>query len=250
MSDAIHTDEDIEQANIFPKVVIKALPQLRIFHQKLRDEGLTRGIIGPRDADILWERHILNSAALVPFIYKAMRGKQFSTVADIGSGGGFPGLVLAACLPSCSFTLIEPMERRVQWLNECVEEMSLNNVVVVRARAEQAIEALRRAHGNTASRIKKNPNVVVDDEILEAITHPFTVVTCRAVAPLTKLVPWTLPLLQTHGKLIALKGRSAREEINKAKQVIRQYGGTHPFVTQAEVGEGFEPTHVVTITKI
>ena len=104
--------------------------KLRIFHDKLAQEGEPRGLIGPRDVSIIWERHILNSAAIVPFVREATVRRQFKTVADIGSGGGFPGIVAAACLPDHRFTLVEPMERRVEWLNECVNDMGLDNVTV------------------------------------------------------------------------------------------------------------------------
>ena len=124
-----------------------ALGKLRVFHAKLAEEGEPRGLIGPRDVGIIWERHILNSAAIVPFVKEATAKKQFKTVADIGSGGGFPGIVAAACLPDHRFTLVEPMERRVEWLNECVADMELNNVTVVRARANEMIEAIAGAAG-------------------------------------------------------------------------------------------------------
>lgn len=121
--------------------------KLRVFHAKLAEEGEPRGLIGPRDVGIIWERHILNSAAIVPFVKEATAKKQFKTVADIGSGGGFPGIVAAACLPDHRFTLVEPMERRIEWLNECVADMELNNVTVVRARANEMIEAIAGAAG-------------------------------------------------------------------------------------------------------
>lgn len=140
MSDV--TDE-LDDSPMLEEVLGDALGKLRVFHAKLAEEGEPRGLIGPRDVGIIWERHILNSAAIVPFVKEATAKKQFKTVADIGSGGGFPGIVAAACLPDHRFTLVEPMERRVEWLNECVADMELNNVTVVRARANEMIEPLR-----------------------------------------------------------------------------------------------------------
>lgn len=210
------------------EVLGAALPALRVFHAKLAEEGEPRGLIGPRDVDIIWERHILNSAAIVPFVREATEGAAHRTVADVGSGGGFPGLVAAACLPDHRFTLIEPMERRVEWLGECVEAMGLTNVTVMRARSEEVIDRLHSRRGGL---------------------HPFTVVTCRAVAPMTKLAGWTLPLLAPHGRLVALKGRSAQAEIDKADKEIRKRGGHDARVCEAPVGPGLEPTHVVLVDK-
>lgn len=219
--------DQLDGSPVLSEVLGDALPKLTVFHGKLMREGEPRGLIGPRDVSIVWERHILNSAAIVPFVLRATENERHKTVADVGSGGGFPGLVAAACLPDHSFTLIEPMERRVEWLNECVDDMGLENVTVVRARSEEVIARLRKTPG----------------------MHPFAVVTCRAVAPMTKLSGWTLPLLKSHGRLIALKGRSAQAEIDKAAKEIAKRGGVRPRVVEAPVGSGLEPTHVVMVDK-
>ena len=124
--------DELQESPVLARVLGDALPRLERFHDKLSQEGEPRGLIGPRDVDIIWERHILNSAAIVPYVRKATDGARFRTVADVGSGGGFPGLVTACCLPECSFTLIEPMERRVEWLAECVDLMGLKNVSIIR----------------------------------------------------------------------------------------------------------------------
>lgn len=219
--------DELTGSPILGDVLGTAMPRLEMFHMKLAREGEPRGLIGPRDVSIIWERHILNSAAIVPFIRQALEGVQFKTVADVGSGGGFPGLVAAACLPDCRFTLIEPMERRVEWLHECVDMMGLSNVSITRARSEELIAAMRSDH----------------------TMHPFAVVTCRAVAPMTKLAGWTLPLLKPHGRLVALKGRSAQAEIDKAAAAIRRYRGVNPRVVEAPVAPGLDSTHVVLIDK-
>lgn len=219
--------DQLDGSPVLSEVLGDALSKLTVFHGKLMREGEPRGLIGPRDVSIVWERHILNSAAIVPFVLRATENERYKTVADVGSGGGFPGLVAAACLPDHSFTLIEPMERRVEWLNECVDDMGLENVTVVRARSEEVIARLRKTPG----------------------MHPFAVVTCRAVAPMTKLSGWTLPLLKSHGRLIALKGRSAQAEIDKAAKEIAKRGGVRPRVVEAPVGSGLKPTHVVMVDK-
>jgi len=219
--------DELNGSPILKEVLGDALPKLEVFHAKLEQEGELRGLIGPRDVDIIWERHILNSAAIVPFIREATDGMRFKTVADVGSGGGFPGIVAAACLPDHEFTLIEPMERRIEWLKECVDEMELGNVSIVRARSEEVIAALRKDRG----------------------MHPYAVVTCRAVAPMTKLSGWTLPLLKPQGRLVALKGRSAQAEIDKASKMIAKYKGVRPRVVEAPVGPGLEPTHVVLVDR-
>lgn len=220
------TDE-LNGSPILNDVLGDALPMLEVFHAKLEREGEPRGLIGPRDVDIIWERHILNSAAIVPFIREATDGMRFKTVADVGSGGGFPGIVAAACLPDHEFTLIEPMERRVEWLEECVNEMGLKNVTIIRARSEEVITSLRKDRSK----------------------HPYAVVTCRAVAPMTKLSGWTLPLLKPQGRLVALKGRSAPAEIEKAAKMIAKFKGVRSRVVEAPVGPGLESTHVVLVDK-
>lgn len=211
--------DQLEGSPVLAEVLGDALPQLTAFHAKLAAEGEPRGIIGPRDVGIIWERHILNSAAIVPFI-RATAGEG-PTIADIGSGGGFPGIIVAAMLPKAKVTLIEPMERRVEWLHEVVDELGLTNVRIMRARSEEAIAQHRH----------------------------FEVVTCRAVAPMTKLSGWTLPLLRAGGHLVALKGRSAQAEIDKAAKELRKRGGVDARVLDAPVGPGLEPTHVVIVTK-
>ena len=253
MSDV--TDE-LDDSPILEEVLGDALGKLRVFHAKLVEEGEPRGLIGPRDVAIIWERHILNSAAIVPFVRESTAKKQFKTVADIGSGGGFPGIVAAACLPDHQFTLVEPMERRIEWLNECVEDMELENVTVVRARANEMIEAIAGASGvqggnrgnGNARNGKGGPVLDLDGKPIQA-RHPFAVVTCRAVAPMTKLSGWTLPLLERGGRLVALKGRSAQEEIEKASKEIAKCGGVRPRVVDAEVGPGLESTHVLMVDK-
>ena len=219
--------DELNGSPILAEVLGDALPKLEIFHTKLEQEGEPRGLIGPRDVDIIWERHILNSAAIVPFIREVTDGQRFKTVADVGSGGGFPGIVAAACLPDHEFTLIEPMERRVEWLGECVEELGLENVTIMRARSEEVITALRQ----------------------DRSMHPYAAVTCRAVAPMTKLAGWTLPLLKPQGRLVALKGRSAQAEIDKAAKMIAKFKGVRPRVVEAPVGPGLESTHVVLVDK-
>lgn len=214
--------DPLEDSPVLDQVLGDALPAMKMFHVKLSRQGVLRGLIGPREVDRIWERHILNSAALAPFLadFKRRSGIDHLRVADVGSGAGFPGIVLAAMLPDDYFTLVEPMERRVGWLEEVVDELGLKNVRVRRARAEEL-------HGRAQ----------------------FDVVTCRAVASMTKLTPWVMPLVHRGGELIALKGRSAQAEIDKAQNILRHYRGVRASVHEAPVGEGLEPTHVVTVDK-
>lgn len=183
------------------------------YTEHLASSGIVRGLIGPREAPRLWERHVLNCAVVQELIPEKAR------VVDVGSGAGLPGLCLALARPDISITLVEPLERRVQWLNEVIEDLQLTNVTVMRARAEQAKKEL------------KNVDVV----------------TARAVSALIGLVDITLPLLKGRGQLLALKGRSAQDEVDKAKKKFNRFG-----VRSAEVltvGEDLlsEPTTVVRI---
>ena len=216
--------DPLEGSDVVRDACGDAFGKLEMFHGKLVAEGGKRGLIGPREVPRLWERHILNSAALVPFVEdfaaRAVPESEQCRVADIGSGAGFPGIVLAAMLPQAKFTLIEPMERRVDWLEEVVGELGLENVEVVRDRAED--------YPHKGS---------------------FDIVVCRAVARLAKLVPWVMPLVRPGGRVIALKGQSAQQEIDKAAKEIRKARGLDPAVHGAPVGQGLEPTFVVTIDK-
>ncbi len=184
------------------------------FHAMLTDEGVLRGLIGPREVPRLWERHLLNSAAVAPYLPSVGR------LVDVGSGAGLPGVVLAAMLPDVEVVLVEPMERRVDWLTEVIDRLGLDNVVVRRGRAEEY-------HG-----------------ALEA-----DAVTARAVAPLDRLARWTLPLLVPGGVLVALKGRQAATEVEAARHVVRKLGGRPAEVLEAGTIEGLETTTVVRVVR-
>lgn len=183
--------------------------------EHLASSGIVRGLIGPREAPRLWGRHVLNCAvveALIP---------QDARVADVGSGAGLPGLCLAIARPDLELTLIEPLERRVTWLNEIVQDLQLENVQVLRARGEQVEEL----PGGSA------PDVV----------------TARAVSALGGLLDFTLPLLQGSGELLALKGRSAQQEIDKARKQLKRHrvAQTEVLTLGSELLE--EPTTVVRV---
>ena len=289
-------DDELNDSPLLRQVLGDALVPMQRFHDKLLREGVEKGIIGPRDEDIIWERHILNSAAIVPFVQEQLNtDSHTATVADIGSGGGFPGIVLAACLPQCNVVLVEPMERRVIWLQEVIDELHLGNTVVLRKRAEDLIPQSSKAsmrHNKRASqsrrhgrrRIEERPvsynsrggsltsaaarNAdsqqdvnghdsstvtgeagLADPQSNPSIPQTFDVVTCRAVAPMTKLAGWTLPLLRSRGQLIALKGRSAKAELDKAAKEIKKCHGENPRVCLAPVAPGLEDTHVVLVDK-
>lgn len=182
------------------------------FASMLADQGETRGLIGPRELERLWERHILNSAAVVPFLGQGR-------IVDVGSGAGLPGIVIAAMLPDREVVLVEPMERRVAWLEEAAAEIGLDNVTVRRARAEEV-----------AGKLKADA------------------LTARAVASIDKLVKWCLPLLSETGHMALLKGRTAPEEIERAKYVLRKARLTAEILT-APTLPGLEPTTVVRIAR-
>ncbi|MCW3492969.1 16S rRNA (guanine(527)-N(7))-methyltransferase RsmG [Microbacterium sp. SSM24] len=184
----------------------------RQFAAALGEHGEERGLIGPLEPPRLWSRHILNSAIIAPLFSPGRVG-------DVGSGAGLPGLVLAIARPDVQWVLIEPMERRVVWLNEQVEALALDNVEVVRARAEEW---------------KGGPT-------LDAVT-------ARAVSALRTLVPLTAPLVRNGGELILLKGASAANEIDAADKQLRKFRVTNARVEV--VGEGVlaEPSRVIRAT--
>ncbi|MDP9806349.1 16S rRNA (guanine527-N7)-methyltransferase [Trueperella bonasi] len=192
-----------------------AWSRLTRFAQMLVDEGELRGLLGPRELDRLWTRHILNSTAVASFLPSSGR------VADVGSGAGFPGVVLATMRPDLNFDLIETMERRAIWLSDVKDELNLKNVNVIRSRAED---------------MPKNYSV--------------DVVTARAVAALKKLVPWTLPLLKPGGKLLALKGARAEQEIEEADQELFKFQAQSARVYDVDVWGTKEGTRVLEAVKV
>jgi 16S rRNA (guanine527-N7)-methyltransferase len=183
----------------------------REYVRALGVEGELRGLIGPLEPARLWTRHVLNSALVAPLL----RGE----VADVGSGAGLPGLVLAIARPDIRVTLIEPMERRVEWLTEQTTALGLDNVTVLRARAEE-----------------------VDDSLL------FDFVTARAVGALTKLIPLTAPLVRSGGELVLLKGQTVDGEIAKARKTISQFRLVDARVEVLGVGMPTEPTRIFRAT--
>ncbi|WP_301113826.1 16S rRNA (guanine(527)-N(7))-methyltransferase RsmG [Microbacterium sp.] len=157
----------------------------RAFTAALAREGEERGLIGPLELPRLWTRHILNSVIAAPLFH--------GSVADIGSGAGLPGIVLAIARPDVQWTLIEPMERRVTWLNEQIDALELTNAIVLRARAEDVPPA------------------------------SFDIVTARAVSALRTLIPITAPLVRDGGELTLLKGMNAANEIEAAQKQIKKF---------------------------
>jgi 16S rRNA (guanine527-N7)-methyltransferase len=178
----------------------------------LAGPGLERGLIGPRELPRLWERHVLNCAVVREALPVG------ASAADIGSGAGLPGLVLAIVRPDVRMTLVEPLQRRSSFLEEVVVDLGLTNVDVVRARAEELAGT-----------------VAVD------------VVTARAVARLDRLARWTLPLLSTGGRLLALKGDSAVDEVAEAADTLARMGAVSSTVREFGHGIVQPPTRVVVV---
>lgn len=165
------------------------------YAELLATEGVVRGLIGPREGPRLWERHLLNCAVLGGLV------PTDATVCDIGSGAGLPGLVLSIARPDLRVTLVEPLLRRTTFLEEVVAELGLERVEVHRSRAEDL-------HG----------------------VRTFDVVTSRAVAPLERLLGWSMPLVGPDGALVAMKGSSAAEEIRAAAEALRRHGCSTPEI--------------------
>jgi len=182
----------------------------RRFADALVAQGEERGLIGPLELPRLWTRHIINCALAAPLL----RG----TVADVGSGAGLPGLVLAIARPDLDFTLIEPMERRTDWLKEQASDLGLNNVVVFRGRAEEA------------------PRGAADT------------VTARAVGALSKLIPMVAPLSRRSGELLLFKGAAVGAELAKADRAIRNARLSNVRIEELGIGMATEVTRVFRAT--
>ena len=171
-------------------------------------DGDLLGLLGPREMPKLWSRHILNSAVVAELV------PDGASVADIGSGAGLPGIPMAIALPTSHFTLIEPMERRSEWLRRLVKELGLTNVTVLRSRAEEVGEV-------------------------------FDVATARAVSALPKLLRMTVPMVRKGGIVLALKGSKAADEIEDAKKLAKKLKIAGFEIVMAGEGLLSEPTLVV-----
>jgi 16S rRNA (guanine527-N7)-methyltransferase len=189
------------------------LPLAERYADLLATEGVLRGLIGPREAPRLWERHLLNSAVLAEAI------PESASVCDIGTGAGLPGLVVAIARPDVRITLVEPLLRRTTFLEEVIADLGLDHVSVVRGRADDL-------HGQAT----------------------FDVVTSRAVAPLERLLGWSMPLVAPEGALVAMKGRSAHEEIESAQSFLTTWRCGEPEVLELGDGVVSPPTTVVRVS--
>lgn len=193
------------------------LPRASAYADLLVTDGVVRGLIGPREAPRIWERHLINCAMVSEMIPIG------ASVIDVGSGAGLPGIVLAVARPDLTITLVEPLARRTAFLSEAVTALGLEaTVTVVRGRAED---------------VAGGPPVAAD------------VVTARAVAPLDRLAGWCLPLAAVGGRLLALKGASAADEVAEHWDAIARLGGGDPEVALCGVGVVDPPTTVVSIVR-
>jgi 16S rRNA (guanine527-N7)-methyltransferase len=186
-----------------------ALPAATAYAGILATRGVARGLLGPREVPRLWDRHLLNCAVVAELV-----AERRGTLLDLGSGAGLPGLVLAMVLPDTAVTLLEPMERRCRFLTECVTELELANVTVLRGRAED-------------------------------VTLRTDVVTARAVAPLPRLAELAVGVVRPGGMVLAIKGRTAADELKAAGPVLRRMGIRGAQVVRAGHGKVVPATTVV-----
>ncbi|MCQ4620058.1 16S rRNA (guanine(527)-N(7))-methyltransferase RsmG [Corynebacterium sp. CCUG 71335] len=189
------------------------LPLAQAYHDSLATTAAERGFIGPKEVPRLWDRHIFNCAVIGEAFKEGQR------IADIGSGAGLPGIPLAIARPDLDITLIEPLLKRSSYLSEVVAELDLTNVTVIRGRAEEQKKML------------------------------FDAVTSRAVAPLGKLASWSLPLVCPGGAMVAMKGASVSEELERDAKQIAKAGGVDADIFT--VGEGVleQPTTMIRIVR-
>lgn len=191
------------------------LPLAVRYADLLSTAGVERGLLGPRESPRLWDRHLLNCAVVADLI------PDGAVVADVGSGAGLPGVVLAIVRPDLRVTLIESLARRAAFLAEVVSELDLGAVSVCRSRAEDV-----------------------------AGSRTFTVVTARAVAPLDLLAGWCLPLCAPGGRLLAMKGATAAQEASEHAGAVRRSGGGEPRIVVCGSGVVDPPATVVVVPLI
>jgi 16S rRNA (guanine527-N7)-methyltransferase len=205
---------DIEQEPAAAAAIFgSGIDRARAYTQRLAADSETYGLLGPRELPKIWSRHVINSALLSELV------PDGSLVADVGSGAGLPGIPMAIAQPKAHFTLIEPMERRANWLLSVVNDLGIKNVEVIRARAE------------------------------EVSRTDFDIVTARAVAALDKLLKLLTPL--TRGSklktVLALKGSRAPAEIAEAKPRLQRLGFGEPEIMTLGLGKAPETATVVRI---
>ena len=200
-----------------PSVFGERLPLAERYAEHLATTGVEWGLVGPREASRVWERHILNCAVVADLIPPAAR------VLDIGSGAGLPGIPLALARPDLRVVLVEPLARRVEWLRTVIADLELP-VEVERGRAED-ISIRRRWEGADG-------------------------VTSRAVAPLHRLAAWCLPLVRPGGMMLAVKGMSAPAEVERDARAVAASGGGIPRIETCGVGIVDPPSTVVVVERL
>ena len=193
------------------------LPLARRYAEHLATTGVEWGLVGPREASRVWERHVLNCAVVADLVPPAAR------VLDIGSGAGLPGIPLALARPDLRVVLVEPLARRVEWLRMVIADLELP-VEVERGRAEDT-PIRRRWEGAD-------------------------VVTSRAVAPLHRLAAWCLPLVRPGGMMLAVKGMSAPAEVERDTRAVAVSGGGIPRIETCGVGIVDPPSTVVVVERL
>ena len=209
----------MDDASVSRETAIAALfgdrvDRLHRYADLLATAGIERGLVGPREKDRIWDRHVLNSSAMVPMLPRT------GSVLDVGSGAGLPGVPLALARPDLDVVLLEPLLRRATFLQEVAVELGLSNVRVRRARAED----------------------VAGDEQADAVVS-------RAVAPLPKLLAWCLPLTAPGGSVLAMKGDRGAEELAAAAATLPGLGVTTWGLEEVGADLGLEPVRVVRVVR-
>lgn len=194
-------------------LVGERLPALVAYANLLAGAGVTRGLLGAREVPRLWERHLLNCGVLAELL------PEGAEVADLGSGAGLPGVVLALVRPDVRVTLVDSMARRTTYLEEVTGVLALENTTVARGRAESF-------HGK----------------------HSYDIVTSRALAPLGRLLEWSMPLVRPAGAVVAMKGARVTEEIPATEPLRRRYGWSEAVVRELGRDALETPTRVVVVT--
>jgi 16S rRNA (guanine527-N7)-methyltransferase len=191
------------------------LPRAQRYADLLVSEGVLRGVLGPREPERIWSRHLLNCAVVTDLVQPGAR------VVDVGSGAGLPGLAMAIRRPDLRIDLVEPLQRRIDFLTEGVERLGLGSRVrVLRGRA--------------------------DEPQVRDVAGDADWVTARAVAPVDRLVRWCLPLLATDGRLALLKGRSVATELEEHRAALQRAGSTAPEIVRC--GTGMIDPAVIVVT--
>jgi 16S rRNA (guanine527-N7)-methyltransferase len=195
--------------------------KLGLYLAMLMHANESQNLTAIRDSDEAWTRHILDSLTLIPMIVDFPEG---AAIADVGTGGGLPGMPLAIALPAYRFTLMDATSKKCDFLRQVVERLDLKNVTVVCGRAE--VIGHDRGARTTAGGIGH----------VGGHREKYDLVVARAVGRLATLAELTVPLAKVGGRVVLIKGQKADEEVREATKALHLLKAVHTGTDDTPTG--------------